>query len=148
MGAEDRELVDFTGRASLIFVASGAATRVPSLEPVATLFSSWTRNHEACLGALGDAQYWLRRLLACPGRLPEALRLGAAMAALLKHCDRLAEAQETLDMMAQAARAQGDLLTAHRLAWEQSWILERWGQPACTAPPGPRAEPTQLDLGL
>jgi hypothetical protein len=148
MGAEDRELVDFTGRASLIFVASGAATGAPSLEPVATLFGSWARNHEACLGALGDAQYWLRRLLACPDRLREALRLGAAMAALLKHCDRLAEAQETLEMMEQAARDHGDPLTAHRLAWEQSWILERWGQPVATLPPTPLAEPMQLDLGF
>jgi hypothetical protein len=148
MAAEDRDLVDLPGRTSLIFVTSGAAPGASSLEPVAAVFGSWARNHEACLRALGDAQYWLRRLLASGDRLPEALRLGSAMVALFKHCDRLSEAQETLEAMAQAARTQGDLLTAHRLAWEQSWIQERWGQPFSTPPPMPLAELTQLDLGF
>jgi hypothetical protein len=75
MEAEDRDLVNFTGKTSLIFVASDAARDASPLEPVATLFGSWARNHEACLRTLGDAQYWLRRLLAHGDRLPEALRL-------------------------------------------------------------------------
>ncbi|MGA2182784.1 MAG: toll/interleukin-1 receptor domain-containing protein [Bryobacteraceae bacterium] len=148
MAVEDRDLVDFTGRTSRIFAASGAVPGGSSLEPVATLFCSWAQNHEACLRTLGDAQYWLRWLHASGERLPEALRLGAAMVALLKHCDRLAEAHEALEMMAQAVRAQGDLLTAHRLAWEQSWILERWGEPVSAPPPMLVTEPMQLDLGF
>jgi hypothetical protein len=148
MEAEDRDLAEFNGRTSLIFVASGAEAGASSLEAVATLFGSWARNHEACLRALGDAQYWLGQLLASGERLPEALRLGAAMVALLKHCDRLAEAQEALEMMTQAARKHSDLLTAHRLIWEQSWILERWGEPVSTPPPMPPADPLQLDLGF
>ena len=145
--AEDRDPVSFTGRTSLMFTESGPVRDPAALENVATLFAAWVRNHEACLQALGDAQYWLRQLLASRERLPETLRLGGAMIALLKHKERLAEAQETMAMMEQAARAHGDPLAAHRLAWEQSWILERWGEPASLPPPLPFAEPTQLDLG-
>ena len=149
MSAEDRELVSVAGRTSLIFAESLAIPDPCSLEVVVNRFDDWVRNSEACVRSLGDAQYWLGRLLADGGeRLAEALRLGGGMAALLKNNDRLAEAEEILEMLAQATRAAGDLFTAHRLDWEQSWILEDWGQPFSMPSPLPMAEPEQLALGF
>lgn len=77
---------------------------------------------------------------------PEALRLGSAMTALLRNHDRLAEAHELLEMLTDAASDYGDVVTVHRLAWEQGWIREQWGQPAPVRMLPQSSEPAQLAL--
>jgi hypothetical protein len=106
------------------------------------LFASWPRNVDSCAAALGQAQAYFREILDDG----VAAEFGLAILALLKHLDRLAEASELLDILADAARRAGDPLRAHRLAWERSWIEESWGRPAEAMPPPPSAEPYQLNL--
>jgi len=74
------------------------------------------------------------------------MQLGFAALALLKNFDRLAEACEILDLMANAARSSGDLLTAHRLMWEQSTIRRQWGETVAMPAPVLLPEATQLLL--
>jgi hypothetical protein len=66
--------------------------------------------------------------------------------AILKNQDRLAEANEVLDILLTHARASGDEGAIHRYEWERSWILGHWGEPyvaeaAILQPPG---QATQL----
>ena len=128
--AADRELVAFEGKTSVIFSSPSPPPTPRPLEEVMALFASWTRNADVCLHALGDAQWHLNKLLVDGRESWTALiSLGRAMVALLKHYDRLAEAYEVLELMANATRAKEDVLAVHRLEWEKSWILEHWGQP-------------------
>jgi hypothetical protein len=117
LAEEDRDVVELGGKTSIIFTESELPERRP-LEELERLFTHWPRHPDDCLRALGDAQSWLRT----------SMQLGFAVLALLKNFDRLAEACETLDLMATVARATGDLLTAHRLVWEQSTIRQQWGE--------------------
>jgi hypothetical protein len=128
LAEEDRDVVDLGGKTSIIFVENEMPERRPLAE-LESLFTSWPRHPDDCLRALGDAQSWLRS-----GEDRASMQLGYAVLALLKNFDRLAEACEILDLMAHAARATGDLLTAHRLAWEQSTIRQQWGETAMTEP--------------
>jgi TIR domain len=148
LAPEDTELVTFEGKASVIFTAPGAMPSPRSLEETSALFSAWTQNLDLCLSALGDAQHHLRGLLVSEGDPMQArMSLGSAAFALLKHSDRLAEAYEVLEMMANAMRAKGDQFSLYRLEWEMSWLREAWDQPATppSAPP-PLKEPAQLSL--
>ena len=71
------------------------------------------------------------------------------MVALLKHQDRLAEAYEILELLARTAREKDDIAGLRRFSWEQSWILERWGQPAFPDIALPMlSEPKQLSLAF
>jgi len=117
LAGEDGDVVDWGGKTSVIFTESELPDRRPLIE-LERLFTHWPRHPDDCLRALGDAQSWLK----------ESPQLGFAVLALLKNFDRLAEACEILDLMAHAARATGDLLTAHRLDWEQSTIRQQWGE--------------------
>lgn len=146
---EHRELVTFGGKASVILTAPRAAKSPPcSLEQTTALFYSWTHNPESCLDALRDAQTYLSNLQSGDEESWQMfMSLGRAVVAVLGHYERLAEADEILQFMAAAARAKGDPLTAHRLEWERSWILEEWGEGMQPPPPimSP-SSPAQLTL--
>ncbi len=145
---EGKELVTFQGKASVIFTAPGTVPSLRSIEETSALFSGWTQNVDLCLSALGDAQHHLRGLPASEGdSLQARMSLGSAAFTLLKHCDRLAEAYEVLEMMANAMRAKGDQFSLYKLEWEKSWFREAWNQPV-TLPSVPplRKEPAQLFL--
>jgi hypothetical protein len=137
---EDRDVVDLGGKTSIIFTESEMPERRP-LADLERLITHWPRHPDDCLRALGDAQSWLRN---GEGGVP--MQLGFAALALLRNFDRLAEACEILDLMIDAARATGDLLTAHRLAWEQSTIRQQWGETVAMAEPVVVPEATQLPL--
>ncbi len=128
MAAEERGWFELGGRCSTIFTPAGRERRVLPLVDAVALFSRWTTEADACLRALGDAEFHVRRLSSAGSDDWEAIvQLGTAAVSLLKHRERLAEAYEMLDLMASACRAAGDVTTVYRLAWEQRWILERWG---------------------
>ncbi len=140
--AEDlRPLAELGGRSSLLIAESAVP---PAPGPIGTtidLFSAWTRREPECLRALGEAQWHL-------GQNPDpAARaaLARSAAALLLHRERLAEAWEMLDALAGALDEAGDALGSYRARWEQSWILEQWGERAAP-PPSPESGMTQLAL--
>lgn len=140
LAEEDRDVLDLGGKTSIISTES----EMPECRPLAELerlFTHWPRRPDDCLRALGDAQSWLRN---GEGRMP--MQLGFAALALLKNFDRLSEACEILDLMANAARAMGDLLTSHRLVWEQSTIRQQWGETVTMAEPVVVPQATQLPL--
>jgi TIR domain len=138
LAGEDRDFVNLGGRASAIFTEGEVPSRRP-FDELESLFRSWPRHPDDCLRALGDCQSWLTE-----GE--HSMSLGFAVLALLKNFDRLAEACEILDFMAHAARASGDLLTAHRLVWELSTIRQQWGEAVAVSEPVAAPSATQLVL--
>jgi hypothetical protein len=138
VGEKDRDFLNLGGRTSTVFTQSDLPERRP-LHELESLFSSWPRHPNDCLRALGEAQSWLRDT-------DRAMSLGFAALALLKKFDRLAEASEILDLLAGAAQASGDLLTAHRLLWEQSTIRQQWGETVAIAEPVVMPAAAQLVL--
>jgi len=137
LAEEDREFLDLGGKTSIIFTQSEMPAR-RSLDELVRLFASWPRNPDDCLLALGDAHSWLRD--------GASMQLGYAALALLKNFHRLAEACEILDVMVDIARVSGDLLTAHRLVWEQSTIRQQWGETVAMPEPVILPAATQLLL--
>jgi hypothetical protein len=137
LAEEDRDVAELGGKTSVIITQSEAPDRRP-LDELEMLFASWPRHPEDCLRALGDGGSWVRDGASMP--------LGFAVLALLKNFDRLAEACEILDCMANAARTAGDLLTAHRLTWELSTIRQKWGETVAVPEPVVVPEATQLLL--
>jgi hypothetical protein len=91
---------------------------------VLNLFRAWVSKEPECLAALGDAHFHLANSYL----YREKLELGWAAVALLKHRERIAEAYEMLGFLLPLAVAANDTLEAHRIGWEQSWILEQWGE--------------------
>ena len=146
--SENRESMALPGKASLIFIAPGAMPSPRSLGETAALFSAWRQDLDACLGALGDAQYHLRGWqLPVDDFWQTRVSLGSAMFDVLKHCGRLAEACEVVDLVVSAVGANCDLLAARRLQSERNWILEEWGQPIDpSSRMALREEPRQLSL--
>ena len=142
LNAADRPAVRFGGKASILFTSDFERPRPPR-EEVDRLFAAWPKCVDACVAVLGDAQAYLREMLENGSAAAE---FGAAMVALLKHLDRLAEAYEVLDMMARDARQRGDVFRAHQLAWEQHWIAQAWGQRFELPPPSNATEALQLTL--
>lgn len=140
LAEEDREFVNPGGKTSIIITQSEMPERRP-LDELVKLFASWPRHPDDCLRALGDAQSWLG-----DGERPASMQLGFAAVALLKNFDRLAEACEILEVMINSARSSGDLLTAHRLVWEQSTIRQQWGETVAVVAPVAMPEATQLVL--
>ncbi len=115
LAGEDRDVVELGGKTSIIFTHS----QMPELRSPAELerlFTHWPRHPDECLRLLGEAAD------------RPSMQLGFAVLALLKNFDRLAEACEILDYLADTAHAAGDLFTASRLEWEQSTIRQQWGQ--------------------
>jgi hypothetical protein len=136
LAEEDRDVVDLGGKTSIIFTESELPERRPLAE-LEKLFTHWPRHPDDCLRALGEAHSWLRN---------GNMQLGFTVLALLKNFDRLAEACEILDLMTNAARETGDLLMAHRLAWEQSTIRQQWGETVAMPERVLMPDATQLPL--
>src|ERR1019366_7160874 len=133
LAEENRDVVDLGGKTSIVFTQSGMPERRPLAE-LERLFTHWPRHPDECLRALGDAA----------DRPP--MQLGFAVLALLKNFDRLAEACEILDHLANTARSNGDPLTAHRLVWEQSTIRQQWGETVAMPERVLMPDATQLQL--
>ena len=149
---EDRQLLTFEGRASVMFTAS---TETPAnalpLAETARLFAAWRGDPALCLRHLGDAQQHLQLLETdCPSEAAlTAKHLGASLFSLLQQQERLAEAWEVLEILSKHAWNEGDKTDLRRWEWERGWIREAWGQRA--APPlrlGTTPEPEQLTLAL
>jgi len=133
----DREFVSPGGLASVIFTHEGGTARgALSFDETLELFTGWVRNEEACLQALGAAQRGLRSEASLAARM----QLGWATTVFLRHRERLAEAYEILDWMRGWLEEQGDVMELHRVHWEQSWILEHWGEAVLAS--APRPEPS------
>jgi hypothetical protein len=143
------EMVNFGGKASVVIVEGSEAKARRSLAELMQLFSSWKRNAEKCLAALGDVESYLDSPeILTDENWPEACALCLAAVALLKDYDRLAEAFDLLARISSATQVRGDLAVQGHAEWETSWILERWGQ--AVRIPGQMAaaltEPRQLSL--
>jgi hypothetical protein len=143
------ETVNFGGKASVVLVEGAELKARQPLAELMRLFSSWKRNAEKCLAALGDVESYLDS----PEILQEeywaeACALSLAAVALLKDHGRLAEAFDLLARISSATQVRGDLAAQGHVEWETSWILEKWDQPLQI--PGRMAaaltEPTQLSL--
>jgi hypothetical protein len=143
------ELVNFGGKTSVILVegADNRPRRTPA--ELMRLFSSWKRNADQCLEALGDVESYLDSPeILREEHWPEACSLCAAAVGLLKDYGRLAEAFDLLARISSATQVRGDLAAQGQVEWETSWILEQWDQPVQI--PGRMAaailEPMQLSL--
>ena len=141
LAISEAELVSFGGRASVITVTGGEHRAILSIEETVATFSRWARNPESCYSHLRDAHYHVESAGA---------RLGDPLLALLKHENRLAEANEILEILIGAARKQGDADALRQLLWEQSWILGHWGEPynAQLPPMPPQAGAAQLGFNF
>jgi hypothetical protein len=137
----DREWAGFGGKSSIVFTSDFEQPQIAPAD-LMRLFAAWPRNVDSCAAALGQAQAYFREILDDG----VAVEFGMAILALLKHLDRLAEASEVLDLLADGARRAGDPLRAHRLAWERSWIEESWDRPAEAMLVPHSAKPQQLSL--
>lgn len=125
LAPRDREFVSLGGLASVIFAGCGdEPDDAPAFAATLDLFAGWVRDEDSCLRALGAAQ----RCLRSEPSLSLRMQLGWAVTVFLRHRERLAEAYEILDWMAGWLREQRDTLELHRVVWEQSWILEHWGE--------------------
>lgn len=143
------ELVNFGGKASVVLVEGGEIEPRQPLADLMRLFSSWKRNGEKCLEALGDVESYLDSPeILQEEHWPEACALCSAAVALLKDYGRLAEAFDLLARISSATQVRGDLAAQGQVEWETSWILEQWNQPVQI--PGRMAaaltEPTQMSL--
>lgn len=140
LNPELRPLLKFGNRASLLFATS---VHTPAPRPTAellALFSSWMRQPDDCLRALGELE---ARLALEPNPL-ERSHLARAASALLTDHERFAEAFEMLDRLSASLEEAGDALGSYRARWEQSWILEQWGlRPAQPTPPPPTSTATE-----
>jgi hypothetical protein len=145
----DPKIVDFGGKASVVVVESEEIATRRALAELLRLFSSWKRNAERCLAALGDVESHLDSPeILREENWQEACSLCSAAVALLKDYGRLAEAFDLLTRISSATQVRGDLAAQGQVEWETSWILEHWDQPVQI--PGRLAaaisEPTQLTL--
>jgi hypothetical protein len=139
------DLTWFGGRSSLIRLHTQELRPVLPFEEVVSLFTSWTKRRKDCLCRLGDAQHHLAE-----SDCEDAYRLGSPVVALLKNEQRLAEANELLELLITAAKLNKDEDAFRRFAWDQSWILGHWGEPysSRSIPLENAGEPAQLALGF
>jgi hypothetical protein len=143
------DLVNFGGKASVLLTESESIRPRQSLSELLRLFSSWKRNSEKCLAALGDVESHLDSAeILNEENWDDACALCKAAVALLKDYGRLAEAFDLLARISSATQVRGDMAALGQVEWETTWILERWDQPVQI--PGRVAaaimEPTQLPL--
>jgi hypothetical protein len=149
---QDRDMVTFNGRASIIFTA-GSEERFSGLTLAGTveLVSHWRTDPEQCLHHLRDAERWLQILK--QDHSPQAVSLvrdlGAYSFGLLRQHNRLAEAYEILEILSKLAWEEGNATDLRRWEWEKSWIREAWGHTASSPLRlGTMPEPVQLSLGF
>ncbi len=129
----------WVGKLPSLSTDSEATDRRP-LDELERLFASWPRHPDECLQALGDAGSWVRDGASMP--------LGSAVLALLKNFDRLAEACEILDLMADASRAMRRFTGSSPADVEQLSvsIRQQWGETVALPEPVVVPEATQLML--
>jgi hypothetical protein len=149
LDSADPEMINFGGKASVVMVEGEETVPRRPLAELLRLFSSWKRNAEKCLAALGDVESHLDSPeILTEENWPGACSLCSAAVALLKDYGRLAEAYDLLARISSAMQVRGDLAALGEVEWETSWILEEWGQ--AVEIPGRLAaaitEPTQLSL--
>jgi proteasome lid subunit RPN8/RPN11 len=149
LDSEMAELINFGGKASVMQVDSPDLMPRRPLAELMRLFSSWKRNADQCLAALGDVESHLDSPeILSDADWPQACTLCSASVALLKDYGRLAEAYDLLARISSATQVRGDLAIQGHVDWETSWILDAWDQPVQI--PGRMAaeisEPTQLSL--
>jgi hypothetical protein len=149
LDASAAEMVNFSGKSSVILVEGAEMKPRRSLPELMRLFSSWKRNTEGCLEALGDVESYLDSPEILQEQYwPDACALCSAAVGLLKDYGRLAEAFDLLARISSATQVRGDLAALGQVEWETSWILEQWDQPVQI--PGRMAaaltEPMQLSL--
>ena len=139
----DHEFLSIGGRSSVLFLGPSPVLGRPSQTEVAKRFAAWPRDPQGCLAWLRDAHAWLQDD-------PANSELGTAMLALLKHFERLAEANEILEVLIQAALKSSDQDALHRLHWDQNWILGHWGEPysASKLPTQATRQTTQLGFAF
>jgi hypothetical protein len=111
-----RELLEFGGLASLIFLTDSPFRTPASLEEVIAAFLTLVRDEALCSGLLGDA-------IACLDVLPEPdlIRLGWAILAHLKESQRYAEVIELLEFL----HARAGAASVKRIEWELSWFCDK-----------------------
>jgi hypothetical protein len=142
---EGRSLLEWGGRASVIFTCGAPSRDRAGADEIAAVFFAVPREDGASAGLLGDAMVRMAECLA--GDFELGLRLGWGIVSVLRSGERFAEAVEALDAMAQSARDRDDTLALYRIEWEQSWLRDSSasGEPLCILPTaGP--EVTQLSL--
>jgi hypothetical protein len=124
----EAEQVSAVAPGGLASVVATAATPLPeamALQQVVLLFDRWMHEERRCSEALGDALFYLRTAESWP----VTQRLGAGVLSFLKNGDRLAEANEVLELLLAGARANQDQDAQHHYEWDRSWILGHWGEP-------------------
>ena len=142
--AEQADAVAPGGLASVLITARGPIPDPMALTDVVSLFARWASDEKRCLRALGDAYYHLENTTSWQ----TLQRLGSAVLSLLKNQDRLAEANEVLELLLAGARAQNDDDALHRLNWDRSWILGHWGEPYVSTTMILHAPGDTMQLGL
>jgi hypothetical protein len=150
LATEDREVVAFDGKCSLLFTLPDCRRRPRPLQEIVQLFH--TNEERTCFSALGEMSAHLDALAKMPYNESSAAlnKLGAAAFALLKRHERLAEADEVLSFLVENAFAEGDQIALRRWESERSWIRESWGErnrPRLRLG-GDSSEPMQLSFNL
>ncbi len=119
LSPDNFDLVRFGGRSSALMTTASPTRELLTVDATAQLFGKWVQHPEKCLQHLRDAQ----------AHLQGCENLSTATVALLKHYDRLAEAEEILSNLIDQATARDDQDAMHRLTWDRSWMLGHWGEP-------------------
>lgn len=135
LAAEDRELLTFKGRSSVVFTAGSPeqTTTLPLAETV-EIFAHWRSDSARCLRHLRNAEQHLQMLnhYASTDAAAGVKSLAASMFRLLRQEDRLAEAYEVLDILSKRAWNDGDPDDLRQWEWEKTWIRDTWGAAAAT----------------
>ena len=140
LAERDRDLASIPGLCSAMLIETDP---VPvSREDIAAAFFVTPREDVRCEALLAPAWRIFRDLL--DEDFESGLRLGWATVSVLKVFERFAEALETLDAMAEAARGRADQMALFRINWERSWLCDSAGAVDSIVPPPPQN--TQLEL--
>jgi hypothetical protein len=111
-----RELLEFGGLASMIFLTDAPFRTPASPEEVMAAFLTPVRDEALCSVLLSDA-------IACLDVLPEPelIRLGWAIVAHLKDSERYAETIELLEFL----HTRAGTASVKRIEWELSWLCDK-----------------------
>ncbi|HVW86303.1 MAG TPA: toll/interleukin-1 receptor domain-containing protein [Bryobacteraceae bacterium] len=142
---EDRELVDFGGRTSIIFSADAPERARHSPDEIAAAYFTAPRDEETCMKLLGSACSYMAELLGPD--FDAGLRLGWGLVTVLRSAHRFAETIEVLAAMEKAARDRGDAWALHKIEREQSWVSDD-SSPDGTVCILPTAAPDLAQLSL
>ena len=119
---EERLLLEFGGRASVVFTIGAPARDRAGVEEITAAFLVARRNEANCAALMGDAVVRMAECLDADFEM--GLRLGWAVVSVLRAGERFVEAVEVLHSMEQAARRTGDELPLKRIERELSWLCD------------------------